>query len=41
MPHTSIENSREIIQKILSAPETYAMLHKKDKSTIGSISLMR
>ena len=25
-PHTSVENSREIIRDVLSAPETYAVI---------------
>ena len=25
--HTSVENSREIIREVLSAPETYAVVH--------------
>jgi hypothetical protein len=41
MPHKSIEESREVLTKILKAPETYAIVHKQDKSTIGSISLMQ
>ncbi|SET64271.1 Acetyltransferase (GNAT) domain-containing protein [[Clostridium] polysaccharolyticum] len=28
--HTSVENSREIIKNVLSAPETYAVCLKKD-----------
>ena len=27
-PHTSVENSRELIEKVLSAPETYAVCLK-------------
>lgn len=38
-PHTSIENSRQIIREILSAPETYAVCLKNGKA-IGSIGLM-
>ena len=37
-PHTSVENSREIIGKFLSAPETYAVC-LKDGKAIGSIGL--
>lgn len=37
-PHTSVENSREIIKNVLSAPETYAVC-LKDGSPIGSIGL--
>ena len=36
--HTSVENSREIITKYLSAPETYAVCLKGGKP-IGSIGL--
>ena len=36
--HTSVENSREIIRSVLSAPETYAVasLIQKVKSATGS-----
>lgn len=37
-PHTSVENSRELIQNVLSAPETYAVC-LKDNQAIGSIGL--
>ncbi len=39
-PHTSIENSREIIRTILSAPETYAVVLKQTGEPVGSIGLM-
>ena len=39
-PHTSVENSREIIKTVLSAPETYAVCLKDDHKAIGSIGLM-
>ena len=39
-PHTSTENSREIIKTVLSAPETYAVCLKEDNRAIGSIGLM-
>lgn len=39
--HTSIENSREIIRTVLSAPETYAVCLKEDNKAIGSIGLHR
>lgn len=39
-PHTSIENSRWVIQNALSAPETYAVCLKEDNRAIGSIGLM-
>ena len=37
-PHESVENSREIIAAVLSAPETYAVC-LKDGEAIGSVSL--
>ena len=39
-PHTSVENSREIIRTILSAPETYAVVLKQTGEPVGSIGLM-
>ena len=39
-PHTSVENSLEIIRTVLSAPETYAVCLKEDNIAIGSIGLM-
>ena len=39
-PHTSVENSREIIRTILSAPETYAVVLKQSSEPVGSIGLM-
>ena len=38
-PHTSVENSREIIRAVLSAPEIYAVCRKEDGRTIGSVGL--
>lgn len=38
--HTSVDNSREIIKTVLSAPETYAVCLKEDHRAIGSIGLM-
>ena len=38
--HTSVENSREIIKTVLSAPETYAVVLKTTGLPIGSIGLM-
>ena len=38
--HTSVENSREIIRTVLSAPETYAVCLKEDNRAIGGIGLM-
>lgn len=40
LPHTSVENSREIIRTVLSAPETYAVCRKEDGKAIGSVGLM-
>ncbi|MBR3293453.1 MAG: GNAT family N-acetyltransferase [Oscillospiraceae bacterium] len=37
--HTSVEQSREIIRTILSAPETYAIVWKESCLPIGSIGL--
>ena len=39
-PHTSVENSREIIRDVLSADETYAVCLKQDNRAIGSIGLI-
>lgn len=38
--HTSVENSKEIIRNVLSAPETYAVCLKENNMAIGSIGLM-
>lgn len=38
--HTSIENSRQIINDVLSAKETYAVVLKETNETVGSIGLM-
>lgn len=40
-PHTSVENSREIIRTVFSAPETYAVCLRVDGKPIGSIGLHR
>lgn len=37
--HTSVENSRQIIQDVLMAPETYAIVLKKRGLPVGSIGL--
>ena len=37
-PHTSVENSREIIVNVLSAPQTYAVC-LKDNKPVGSVGL--
>ena len=39
-PHTRVEESREIIREILSAPEIYAVTVKPDDTAVGSIGLM-
>ena len=39
-PHTSIENSREIIKTVLSAPENYAVVLKETNEAVGSIGIM-
>lgn len=38
-PHTSVENSREIIRGVLSVPETYSIIWKESGTPIGSIGL--
>lgn len=38
--HTSVENSREIIRDVLSAPETYAVCLKENDRAVGCIGLM-
>ena len=39
-PHTSVENSLEIIRNVLAVDETYAVCLKEDNRAIGSIGLM-
>ena len=39
-PHTSVENSREIIRVALSAPETYALVLKETDEPVGCASIM-
>jgi RimJ/RimL family protein N-acetyltransferase len=39
-PHTSMENSLEIIKNVLSAKETYAVCLSGDNKAIGSIGIM-
>ncbi len=39
--HTSVENSREIIQNVLSSEGTYAVVLKTTEEPIGSISVMQ
>ena len=38
--HESVENSREIIRTVLSAPNTFAVVWKQSMEPIGNISLM-
>jgi len=38
--HTSVENSREIIENVLAVDETYAVCLKEDGKAIGSVGLM-
>ena len=38
--HTSVENSLDIIHKVLSKPETYAVIVKNAGHAVGSIGLM-
>ena len=40
-PHTSVENSREIIRTVLSAPDTFAVCLKEDGKPIGSVGFHR
>ncbi len=40
-PHTSVENSRDIIRDVLSLPNTYAVCLKTDGRAIGSIGFHR
>ena len=40
-PHTDVENSREIIRTVLSAPETYAVVLKETGLPVGSVGIMR
>lgn len=40
IPHTSVENSKEVINNILAVDETYAVCLKQDNKAIGSIGLM-
>lgn len=38
--HTSVDDSREVIRAVLSAPETYAVCLREDGRAIGSIGLL-
>ena len=39
-PHTDVENSREIIRAVLSAPHTFAVIDRETGEPIGSVSVM-
>lgn len=39
-PHTSVENSREIIEGVLSQKETYAVVLKENGAPVGSVGLL-
>lgn len=39
-PHTSVENSLEIIHTVLSAPETYAVVLKETGKPVGSVGIL-
>ncbi|MBQ8824212.1 MAG: GNAT family N-acetyltransferase [Ruminococcus sp.] len=39
-PHTSVENSRDIIHNVLSVPEAYAVVLKETGKPVGCIGLM-
>lgn len=40
LPHTSVENSLEIIRTVFAAPETYAVVLKSTNEPIGSCGIM-
>ena len=40
-PHTSVENSMEIINDVLSQPENYAVVLKETGKPVGSAGIMR
>lgn len=39
-PHTSVEDSLEVIRTVFSAPETYAVVLKETGEPVGSIGLL-
>ena len=39
-PHTSVEDSLDVIRTVFSAPETYAVVLKKTGEPVGSIGLL-
>lgn len=38
-PHTDVENSRQIIRDVLSAPETYALMLREGGGPVGCVGL--
>lgn len=38
--HTSVQDSRQIIREVLSAPGTYAVVHRETGMLLGSVGLM-
>lgn len=40
LPHTSVENSLQIIRDVLSAPGTYAVVLRESGRPVGSVGLM-
>lgn len=40
-PHTSVENSREIIRSILSSEGTFAVILKETGKAVGSVGIMK
>lgn len=40
LPHTSVENSLEIIRTVFAAPETYAVVLKDTDEPVGSCGIM-
>lgn len=38
-PHTSVENSREIIENVLQGPTSYALLNRETEQLVGAIAL--
>ena len=39
-PHTSVEDSRQVIETVLSQPETYALVLKETGEIVGSAGIM-
>ncbi|MGM9589605.1 MAG: GNAT family N-acetyltransferase [Faecousia sp.] len=38
--HTSVDQSRQVIREVLSAPQTYALVLKETGRSVGSVGLM-